>query len=348
MPARRKPMCYKHQQLLMAAFEQFCLLLESGLPMRNALQVTTAQTTDKLVRQVLIRFSQTVNQGLPLYRAAPELPAKIPVSFTGYLQLAEQSGQFVTVLNHMVDEFNHAHAQRQHIKAAVRYPLAILALSIVISVGLLVFVLPKFTALFGAGQLPLLTQKLLAFSLLLSNYGNMLLTACLLIALGAWLSRRYYRGIWQRSLLYLPVIGTLTEQARQQQMFQRLALLQRSGMAAVAAIKLCAQSSAWLKTRDDCNKLADLVADGNAWSVALDHIGLNHPLITAYISTGEQTGRIDFMMTKLAQQLSNDLRRRSQQLVGMIQPLLMLSLGGIIGVILLAMYLPIFTLGQQF
>ena len=68
-------MCYKHQQLLMAAFEQFCLLLESGLPMRNALQVTTAQTTDKLVRQVLIRFSQTVNQGLPLYRAAPELPA---------------------------------------------------------------------------------------------------------------------------------------------------------------------------------------------------------------------------------------------------------------------------------
>lgn len=348
MPAPKRMLRYRQQRLLIAAFEQLSLLLDSGLSMRSALQVITAQTHDKVIQQIFQIFAQTINQGLPLHRANAQLPVLMPVAITGYLQLAEQSGQFGSVITHMVEEFHHADRQRKTIITAVRYPVAILSLSVIISTGLLVFVLPQFTALFGINQLPALTRTLLGLSSWLSRHGLELLLVLVLAILLGGLARRYFQRLWQRSLRSLPLFGPLLEQIRQQQLFHRLALLQAAGMSAVAAIQLCGNSSRWLKTRHDCTRLATLIADGNAWSVALKQIGLNQPLTEAYISTGEQTGRIDFMMNKLAQQLADDVRRRSHQLIGMIQPLLMLSLGGIIGVILLAMYLPIFTLGQQF
>lgn len=348
MPAPKRGYSYPQQRQLIDGFDQLATLVDSGLPLRSALHVVATQSRDKIIKQTFERLFITVTEGLPLHQTAHQLPRQLSVSMIGYLQLAEHSGQFVMVLNNMVAEFNVADKQRRDIIAAVRYPIAILLMSIVISIGLLVFVLPNFTALFGVNELPQLTRSLLRFSSLLQQHGSALALSVIVVIVGLLLTRRYLTMQWQQLLFCLPILGRLFRERRKQQLFQRLALLLGSGMTAVNALTLTAEVSPWLRTRYECRLLAKAIANGNSWSLALQAISSDDPLVSAYITTGEQTGRIDSMMQRLARQLHERLQQRFRLLIGLIQPLLMLLLGGIIGTLLLAMYLPIFNLGQQF
>lgn len=341
---------YRYQQLygLMMGFEHLAKLLASGLPLLSALQVTIAQSQQPLIQQTFRCFSNNVANGQPLHHPDANLPRCLPGSMIGFLTLAEQSGQFAGVIQHMVTEFKHNHQQRQQLLKAVRYPLAILAITLVIASGLLFFVLPQFTALFGQQQLPGLTRMLLSLRDSMSQYGMLLLAIicsmlCLLIAL-----KRYSPKYWQQLARVMPLFGSLTELARLQQLFQRLSLLLSAGMNATSALTLCADSSAWVRTRQQCKTITTAIASGHSWLPAFQAAGINDALVVAYLTTGEQTGRIDTMMAELAKQLADRLTHQSQQQLGLIQPLLMLVLGGIIGTLLLAMYLPIFNLGQQF
>ena len=348
MPVPKRHINSKQRLLLIQGFDQLATLIGCGLSLHNALQVVHAQIQEPTVKRCFYSFISTVNEGLPLVHAAEQLPMKLPMALVGYLRLAEQSGQFSLVIENMVIEFNNAEQQRQQIVTAIRYPAAILLMSIVITAMLLIFVLPKFTALFSVDALPALTRSLLNLSTFLQQHGAMLLLLTGGIALLLAVLRHFFLHRWQQLLLCLPLIGPLLSQARIQQLFQRLALLLSSGMTAIEALQLCGDSSPWQLTKSNCQYLSRAIADGQSWSTALTQIQLQTPLIMAYVSTGEQTGRIDDMLSRLATQLNQQLNQQYRQRIGLIQPLLMLLLGGIIGTLLLAMYLPIFTLGQQF
>ncbi|AVJ55144.1 hypothetical protein C5610_01810 [Idiomarina sp. OT37-5b] len=348
MSASERDFTPSQQQQLIAAFEQLALLIDSGLPLRAALFVVHSQLSSATIQQCFATFIATVDDGLPLHKAANHLPRRLPAAMFGYLQLAEQSGQFATVLQHMVQDYQQRQQQRRLLLQAIRYPAAIFAVAIVVTVVLLVWVLPQFTALFQTQQLPMLTQALLQLSALMQQHGLTMLAVSVSTVLLFSAIRRYHPQLWQRLLLRLPIVGPLLRLARTQQLFAQLSLLLRAGMAATAALQLVAASSPWFRTRADCGAIGSAIEQGKSWSIAIAEQRLDNTLINAYLKTGEQTGRIDDMMTRLAAELGRRFAHQCAQRLGLIQPLLMLSLGGIIGTLLLAMYLPIFNIGQQF
>lgn len=167
------------------------------------------------------------------------------------------------------------------------------------------------------------------------------------IVLGLALLRQYSAKGWQALLLRLPIFGKLLELARLQQLFLRLSLSLQVGMPALQAIQQVQRASYWQRCHQQLAHIHHLISEGTCWTDAFTIISHQYPLANAYIVTGEQSGLLDKMLQSLAADLQRQLQARTNAWLNNVEPLLMLVLGGIIGTLLLAMYLPIFTLGQQ-
>lgn len=332
---------------LFLSMRHLALLLNSGLNLSTAVTVLIAQQQRKRVKTLLSHWHDQLQSGISLHQAAQQLNDRWPSSLLGYLAVGEQTGQLPTALNYAVDEFEQAKQQRQLLIKAVRYPAIISLFAIVISIGLLVWVLPQFTTMFGQQQLPWLTQQLLILADGVKKWGYSIVAIVTVIVLGLALLRQYSAKGWQALLLRLPIFGKLLELARLQQLFLRLSLSLQVGMPALQAIQQVQRASYWQRCHQQLAHIHHLISEGTCWTDAFTIISHQYPLANAYIVTGEQSGLLDKMLQSLAADLQRQLQARTNAWLNNVEPLLMLVLGGIIGTLLLAMYLPIFTLGQQ-
>jgi len=338
---------YQQQKLLVDALQQLSVLLRSGLSLSAALSIAKSQYRQPLVLRCLTAMHQSIDRGQSMSSGLRQLPLKLPKGLTGYLDLAEHSGRLPEVLDNLAIEFFQSDQQRKQLRKALRYPLIVLFVAIAVSALLLIWVLPQFTALFADTQLPALTRYLLAGSDWLQHYGlQLLVVSGGAIAVISAIKMRLPK-LWQTFLLKLPVVGKLLELSRLQQIFLRLSLTLASGMPALSAIEQVKQSSYCYLTQQQLTILQQSITNGEGWCQGFEHLGINHPLIAAYLKTGEQSGLMSDMMKNLATHLSAQLSARAEQLTSLAEPLLMLLLGGIIGLLLLAMYLPIFNMGQH-
>ncbi|MGM0525279.1 MAG: type II secretion system F family protein [Pseudomonadota bacterium] len=338
---------YKQQKLLIDALQQLSVLLKSGLSLSAALAIAKSQYRQPQVLGCLTAMHQAIEHGQSMSSGLRQLPLKLPKGLTGYLDLAEQSGRLPEVLDNLSTEFFQSDQQRKQLRKALQYPLIVLFVAIVVSALLLIWVLPQFTALFVNTQLPALTRYLLAASDWLQHYGLLVLVASTGVITAIIAVKAHLPKLWQRLLLKLPIIGKLLELSRLQQIFLRLSLTLASGMPALSAIEQVKQSSYCYLTQQQLALLQHSIINGEGWCQGFEQLGINHPLIAAYLKTGEQSGLMSDMMKNLANHLEAQLRARSEQLTSLAEPLLMLLLGGIIGLLLLAMYLPIFSMGQH-
>ncbi|MEY4693784.1 MAG: Type secretion system protein, partial [Pseudomonadota bacterium] len=243
---------------------------------------------------------------------------------------------------------------RSRVRSALMYPAAVLSLAVAVLVLILVFVVPVFEEVFKSfgAELPWPTQLVVAFSEGLSRYGPGLLGVLMLLALWLWQApgarRHQLSTLRDRWLIKLPVLGLLVGTAAVTRWAQTLAALLAAGVPLEEALGPVAQACGHADVAHTTLQLQRQVAQGSRLSEGMASSGLFPAMLVQLCATGEETGSLEHLLDRAGGLMQTELDDQINGLAGLLEPLIIVLLGGLIGGILVAMYLPIFRLGQVF
>ena len=327
---------------------QTASLLTSGLPLSEALRHSICETQSKGLRWLIEDCIRSIERGLSFSRALTDYKAWLPKADINAIAWAEQNGQLADALNQLQQLAERQQKLKKQLGKALRYPLIVLMVAIGVCLMMMGWVLPSFAQLFGEGELPWLTATLLNLSAFLREQVVMLITLILVTLVVVLTVRRKAPLFWQQSLARLPVIGELLKDSQLQQLFHRLAVALHAGIETRQALSSTQSSLSWRPHRVALQQIQQQLELGNGWVDSFRTSALNEPRTLSFLKVAEQNGKIDNAFSALADFRQQRFEQNCERLIGLAEPLLMVVLGGIIGTLLVAMYLPLFSMGQQF
>lgn len=340
---------WSHTELTLFT-RQLATLARSGLPLDEALAAVAQQTERKNVKRVTLGVRGGVVEGNSLAQALGQFPSVFPPLFRATIEAGEQSGKLDGVLERLADYVERRQALQQKLMLAAIYPaiLTVVALSVVAL--LLTYVVPKVVAVFADldAQLPLLTRALIALSGFLREYGLGILT---LLAAAAFLFARGMRNDdfkrrVHRVMLRLPLIGRLTRGNNTGRFTRTLGILFGSGVPILDAMRIGTQVVNNLPMREAIEAATHRVREGASVNKALAESGLFPPITLHLIASGEASGRLDEMLNRAAEQQEREVETLVAALMGLLEPILIVTMGLIVFGIVMAILLPIFDLNQ--
>ncbi|HAT4515665.1 TPA: protein transport protein HofC [Serratia marcescens] len=319
---------------------QLATLLQAGLPLINTLQLLAAEHPSAAWRCLLRQLADQVREGQPLSESLAAQPSVFPLIYRQLIAIGELTGNLDRCCLQLAQQQEAQLLLRRKVTKALRYPLFICAVALLVSVLMLVMVLPEFAKVYQSfdAQLPWFTQGLLGLSALLIAVGPYLapLLGALLFGYCRWLHpRRPWRQREQAALLRLPLIARLVSGGALSQTFRILTMTQRAGLTLVEGLNAAA-----------LEQVQRQIAEGEAFHHALGLQPLFPPLCRQLVRVGEESGSLDALLDKLAQWYERQTHELADTLAQTLEPLLMLVVGGIVGALVIAMYLPIFQLGS--
>lgn len=331
---------------------QLASLLRAGVPILKALDTIRDQTEGRRMRVLLAGLERIVRDGNMLSAALQRFPALFPALYVSMVRSGESAGALDTILTRLADAREHEEDLRRKVQAAVAYPLLVLVVG-ALTVGVLfTFFLPRVVGLFeGYDALPLATRILIAVSDFSSVYGYA-------FALAALLAAAVFRGLLRldrgRSLLdglklRVPLLGPALRQADIARFARTLALLIESGVTIDRALRLSADTLRNTVLREAVEEVrGQTVSQGMPVSQGLKRHAVFPPMVANMAAVGEQAGRLDGAMSEVALFYEKEVEQTSRLAVSLLEPALILAVGGIVGFIVAAMLLPIFELGTAF
>ncbi|MCK7459042.1 type II secretion system F family protein [Idiomarina aminovorans] len=327
--------------------QQTANLLASGLPLSEALRHSICETQSKGLRWLTEDCIRSIERGLSFSRALADYRGWLPEADINAIAWAEQNGQLTDALNQL-----HRFAERQQqlkkqLAKALRYPVIVLIVAMGVCLMMMGWVLPSFAQLFGEGELPRLTATLLNFSAFLRGQAVIIISIIVVASGIIFAIRNRAPLLWQHSLARLPMIGKLLQDSQLQQLFHRLAVALHAGIDARQALSSTQSSLNWLPHRLALQQVQQQLESGNGWVDSFRVSALNEPRTLSFLKVAEQSGKIDNAFSVLADFRQQRFEQNCERLIDLAEPLLMVVLGGIIGTLLVAMYLPLFSMGQQ-
>jgi general secretion pathway protein F len=329
---------------------QLATLLAAGLTVEQALNAVIEQTERDSERHLLAAVRGDVVAGQSLARALGRHSAAFPEVYVTLVDAGERSGRLADVLARLADYTEERDQLRGKVTLAFVYPALVTIVAITVVTGLLVYVVPQVVQVFrNTNQtLPLLTRALIGFSDFLRAYGWFLLIAIGAAAFGARaaLAVPRWRERWHHWLLRMPVVGRVYRGLNTARLAATLAILVGSRVPLLTALRAAAGVVSNLPMRAALREAAARVQEGAGLARSLAVSKLFPPLMVHMIASGEASGRLAEMLERTATQQSRELERRIAAFVALLEPLLILVMGGIVLVIVLAILLPIFELNQ--
>ncbi|MDE1189596.1 MAG: protein transport protein HofC [Pantoea sp.] len=330
---------------------QLATLLRAGLPLAESLTLLAEGHPDTGWRILLKGLQQRVITGMPFSQALRDWPQIFPPLFPALMQVGELTGQLDECCRQLAQQQTGQQHLRQKVVKALRYPLFILLVAIAVSAGMLLFVLPEFVAVYASfdAPLPALTAGVMALSALLQQAALPLLATCIAFSI---IARQIYRrsADWQRRihrwLLQLPLLAPLWRGSQLSQIYAILQLTQQAGLTllqSLQAVEVTLTSRLW---REAITDLQQHIAGGAPLHQALQQHQLFTPLCAQLIKVGEQAGALDVMLSRLAEWHEGQTLTRAESLASALEPMMMVVIGGIVGTLVVAMYLPVFGLGD--
>jgi general secretion pathway protein F len=329
---------------------QLATLARSGLPLDEALTAVAQQSESRRVQRVTLGVRARVVEGNSLASAMGEFPAAFPTLFRATVEAGESAGKLDQVLERLADHAERSQALRGKILLATIYPTILTFVAICVVIALMTYVVPKVVGVFDSiGQkLPPLTLALIAISDFLRHDGVYLLIA-LVVALFLFLRamrNEAFRHRMHRQWLRLPLIGRLVRGANTGRFTRTLGILFGSGVPILEAMRIGAQVVNNLPMRAAIEEAAKRVREGASLSRSLSESRLFPPITMHLIASGEASGKLDEMLDRAAQNQERELETLIAALMGVFEPALILTMGGIVLFIVLAILLPIFDLNQ--
>lgn len=335
---------------LSLATRQMATLARAGLPIEEVLATVARQSESPKVRSALTAVRTRVMEGLPLAHALGEFPSVFPVIYRTTIAAGEQAGRLDLVLERLADNVEAQNAMRQKIQLAMFYPAILTCVALLVTVALLTYVVPEVVKVFDGmnQQLPLLTRMLIAVSDTLRDWGLLMLLVLggLGYGLRTVLQRPAYQRRWHDLLLRLPLIGRLTRGLNTARFARTLNILAASGVPLLDALNMSASVITNLPMREAVSEAAQRVREGAGVGLALERSGYFPAMTLSLIKSGESSGTLDDMLERAAETQERELEARIAMVMGVFEPLLILTMGAVVLVIVLAILLPIFELNQ--
>lgn len=336
-------------ETLLLLLEQLHTLLEAGASLSDALRLLIAQSSGVGSRLAAF-FLEEVERGVPLAQAMARSPYRLPETLIAAVRAGEESGHLTKVLAQLINTLE-AHASlRQKLLGALIYPLLMVGVSVVIVVFLLMYVVPKIITIFDSlhQALPPLTQALIHLSEFVQQHGLQMGSMFALLLLGvawAWQRPAGRSGI-QRVLLRLPGAGTVLRIRAAVNWAETLAMLLSSGVPIVAALNIAAATVDVLPLRQRVEKFSAQVEAGQPLHVVMKSAGFFPPMMTYLVQTGEENGALPQLLGRASQRFADQLSHRLQTFVSLLEPMMIIMMGGVVLTIVLAIMLPIFSMNQ--
>ena len=335
-----------------AITRQWAALIRAGVSAVPALQMLERSATSTELAQLLAQVRSDVETGMPLSAALGRHPDCFDALYVSMVHAGESAGILDIMMEQLAQTLEKNEALARRMRSALTYPAVVTCIALGVLVLLLVLVVPVFEDVFRSfgAELPWSTQMVLGISRGLTTGAPWFL---LLIALGAfWVRQQWQQPQWQRQLhrrvLDLPALGPMIKTAVTARWAHTLSALLTAGVPLAEALPTAGQASNHPIYARINHHLQRRVVQGGRLSEGMAHTGRFPDMLVQLCATGEDTGTLDTLLARAAELLSEELDARTQALSSLIEPLIIVALGGTIGVILVAMYLPIFRLGQVF
>lgn len=327
-------------------------LVSAGVPIVRSLSLMSTQQKMPLFKRALESITAEVNQGGSLGSAMRQWPQVFDKLSIAMVEAGEAGGVLDETLKRLAKLLEDNARLQNQIKGAIGYPVAVLTIAILVFLGMTIFLIPTFAGIFEdlGAELPLFTQLMLDLSKLLRSPFSLILAAGL--AIGAWLFSRYYATYNGRRrvdavLLKLPLFGDLLQKTATAQFCRTFSSLSRAGVPILLSLEIVRETTGNSIISDAIISSRNDVLEGIPLSVALARKQVFPEMAVSMLAIGEETGGLDAMLAKVADFYEDEVAAAVKALTSMLEPAMIVIVGGIVGSILLAMYLPMFSIFDQ-
>jgi type IV pilus assembly protein PilC len=331
---------------------QLSVLIDAELPLMQSLSILAEQTKNKYFKRVITTVREDVEAGSTLNQAKRKFPKAFDDLYCNLIASGEQSGSLDIMLRRLAEFIEKIVRLRSKVRQAMIYPAAIVTFAIFVAIFLLWKVIPVFATIFTelGAQLPMLTAAVIGLSRFVSKYIIFIFLGLVGLVVGFRQFRKTQQGRWvvDRGLLKLPLFGELLRKVSISRITRTLSTLVSGGVPMLESLRITSSTAGNVLLESGIMDARRLVAEGKSLTEAFKETGQFPFMLTQMVSVGEATGTLDEMMTKLADFYDEEVDASVSSLLSVMEPVLLILVGGMVGSLVISMYLPIFSLMQQF
>ena len=328
---------------------QFATMIEAGLNVVASLVILEEQTADKALTEIVYLLRQDVEGGLLLSEAMAKHPKVFSRLYVSMVEAGEAAGILDIVLDRVAFQIEKQEAIRRRVKGAMVYPTMVLIFATLVLAGMLMFLVPVFVKIFQqlGGQLPTLTQYVVHAANILKSYWFIILPS---IPGGVWAFRKWKatvsgRQIWDRFKLRLPMrIGDTVLKVTMARVSRTLSTLVAAGVDIIKALEITGQTSGNWVIEEALAGVRAKVHEGIPIAQPLVENPIFPPMVSQMVKIGEETGELEKMLSKIADFYEDEVDASVQALTSIVEPIMMMGVGIMVGVIIIAMYMPMFKM----
>jgi type IV pilus assembly protein PilC len=334
---------------LAVASRQLATMVTSGMSIMRALQVLETQTGSKVLREAVAGVRHDVEAGLLLSDAMSRHPRVFGPLYVAMVRAGETGGVLEECLMRVADQLEKDAALRRQVRAAMVYPAIVITFAVTVLLALVAFLIPVFVGVFKQfpGKLPALTQFMVNFSHLVTHQWYLLILA-LVGGIGGFIAlKRNQRGrdAWDAFKLRIPMkIGEVVQKVAIARWSRTLSALTSAGVPIMQAIEITGKTAGNAVIERSMGDVITSVKGGGTISAPLKHCPAFPPMVAQMVGVGEETGALDSMLAKIADFYDSEVEAAVKALTSIMEPVMIIFVGGIVGVIVISMYLPLFSI----
>lgn len=328
---------------------QFATMIDAGLPLVQALEILSTQVESKTLGNVLSTIKSDVESGSTYADALRKHPRTFTDLYANMVAAGESGGILDTILNRLAAYIEKAMKLKKKVKGAMIYPIVVTSVAVLVIAVIMIFVVPTFSKMFDTlgGTLPAPTAIVLAISNFLAGWGGLILGISIVGSVMAITQfRRTEQGqvVTDRIMLKLPIFGILLRKVAVAKFTRTLGTLISSGVPILDGLEITAKTAGNKIIERSVMDVRQAISEGKTLAEPLMKSKVFPPMVTHMIAVGESTGALDSMLNKIAEFYDDEVDNAVNNLTAMMEPMLMVFLGGSVGFIVVAMYMPIFKL----
>lgn len=328
---------------------QFATMIGSGLSLLRTLNILAEQTEHQLLAKTIGLIRDDVERGSSLSGSMSKHPKVFSELFVAMVRAGETGGQLDTVLNRVADNFEADYKLRQKVKAAMTYPVVVAGIAVLLVTIMLLFVVPTFAEMFTGlgGTLPLPTAVLLKLSKAAKWLVPTLIVGTIVGRIAYKRGRAASADVRYRTdklKLKIPIFGDLFQKVALSRFARTLGLLLRAGVPVLQALDIVAQTTGNEVLSRAAKDVKESVRSGETMAAPLSRHGIFPPMVVQMISVGEDTGALDAMLDKVSDFYDQEVESTTESLTALIEPLMIAVLGGVVGSMIVALYMPMFSI----
>lgn len=331
---------------------QLSTMVSSGMSILKALNVLERQTESDKLKKVLVQVRKNVESGVPLSDALERHSDVFTPLYVSMVRAGETGGVLESSLHRVADQLEKDEALRRQIKSAMVYPTVIVTFAVIVLLALITFLVPVFEGIFEQfdGDLPLITKFTVGLSDLVTGRWYLLLAGTVGIVYGfrRWKSSEKGRRQWQRFCLRIPMkIGDIVQKVALARWSRTLSALLSAGVPLLQALEITGKTAGNVVVEDAMNDIRASVRSGGSISAPMKTAVIFPPMVTHMVGVGEETGALDTMLSKIADFYEDQVAAAVKSLTSILEPIMLVVVGGIVGFVVIAMYMPMFKVYEQ-